>query len=56
MENIKAQIAGELDRCVAFWLNHSHDKEHGWEIASIFKLNPAFQWFLQLPDRQWRGV
>lgn len=28
-EEVRARLASELDRCVAFWIKYSHDTEHG---------------------------
>uniref|UniRef100_G3XA46 Renin binding protein n=1 Tax=Mus musculus TaxID=10090 RepID=G3XA46_MOUSE len=26
----KKRVEQELDRVIAFWMEHSHDQEHGW--------------------------
>ena len=30
------KISAELDSCVRFWTQHSHDEEHGWGGAKYF--------------------
>lgn len=51
----KERVGQELDRVVAFWMEHSHDQEHGYLAASgvlgrVFAL-PKAPPYSQAPHR-----
>ena len=33
VRELRRPVEEELDRCVYFWLAHSHDKEHGYGMG-----------------------
>lgn len=37
LQEIRSKLSEELDRCVAFWLKHSHDDEHGGFFVCLGK-------------------
>ena len=39
VKELRRTVEEELDRCVNFWLAHSHDKEHGYGVHCLVTLS-----------------